>query len=109
MKTTITTLTTAILTIFALTACGGGGGDTTPAATTTTDTTEATTPETTVPTLKTVSSCEDTNGDLGEEKADVVATDATIHKLTDPTTIRIWHLESGDRKCCVVSGDAEII
>ena len=37
-----------------------------------------------------------------------VNADQTVKKLIDPTVVRIWHYQNGEKKICVVQGKAII-
>jgi len=88
MKKTYIILASTLTLSLLLTACGGGGSSSS---------------------SKGISSCVDSSGDQGLAKAKVIASGKTIHKTKDNTNIRLWHLKSGERKACIVSGSAEVI
>jgi len=89
MKKTYIILASTLTLSLLLTACGGGGSSSSSS--------------------KGISSCVDSSGDQGLAKAKVIASGKSIHKTKDNTNIRLWHLKSGERKACIVSGSAEVI
>ena len=108
MKKHLIQYLTLILFTVLLTACGGGGGGTDQNGTEQNGTiTPVPTP--TPVTEAAIAPCVETNSDQGYAQAKVIPAGKTIHKRTDPTTLRVWHLQSSERKACIVSGDAEVL
>jgi len=83
---------------------GTGGNSTGSSGGTNTGTTNPPAPQ-----AKAIEPCKESNNDKGLSQAKVIDSGKTIHKLTDPTTIRVWHFKSGERKACIVNGDAEVL
>ena len=49
------------------------------------------------------------NGDQNSTtNAMIVKANQTIKKIINPTVLRIWHYQSGEKKACVVQGKAVI-
>jgi len=102
----LTCLTT--LTLF-ITACGGGSSTPTE--------TDATLPESNVSTPtpivenpaegKGITVC--SGSDQGFATATVLSAGSKIQQIKDNPNIRLWHLQDGTRKACVVSGSAEVL
>ena len=111
MKKHLIQYLTLILFTVLLTACGGGGEGTDQNGTEQNGTEQngTITPVPTPVTEAAIAPCVETNNDQGYAQAKVIPAGKTIHKRTDPTTLRVWHLQSSERKACIVSGDAEVL